>query len=60
MLKANKLMSRVSMLKANKLKNLEKTHLLMIGGLVVVAGMVLFLIVTQHGPAICSNASFCG
>jgi hypothetical protein len=49
-----------NMLKMDKLRSLEKTHMLMIGGLAVVAGIVLFLIVSQHGPAICSNASFCG
>lgn len=48
------------MLKMNELKNLGKTHLLMIGGLEVVGRMMIFLIVTQHGPAICINASFCG
>ena len=43
-----------------KLKNLEKTYLLMVGGLVVVAGIIILLVATQHGHAICSNASFCG
>jgi hypothetical protein len=48
------------MLKMNKLRNLDKTHILMIGGLAAVVGIILYIVVSQHGPAICVNASFCG
>ena len=55
------LKSGTNMLKImTRFKSLEKTHLLMIGGLVVVAGIIIFLVATQHGPATCNNASFCG
>jgi hypothetical protein len=48
------------MLKMNRLRNLDKTSMLMIGGLAVVIGIILYVVVSQHGPAICVNASFCG
>ena len=48
------------MLKMNRLKNLDRTYMLMIGGLAVVIGIVLYMVVSQHGPAICVNALRCG
>jgi len=46
------LSQQLNMLKMHKSKNLEKAHLLRIGGLVVVAGIIILLVATQHGPTI--------
>jgi hypothetical protein len=48
------------MLKMNRLRNLDKTYMFMLGGLAVVVGTILYIVVSQHGPAICANALRCG
>ncbi len=44
----------------DRLSKINRIHLLMIGGIAVVAGFMLYIVVTQHGPAICYNAAMCG
>jgi hypothetical protein len=44
----------------DRLRNLGKATLLMIGAVAAVAGIVGYLVLTTHGPSICTNAQFCG
>jgi hypothetical protein len=46
--------------KLHTLKNLCRVHLLMIGVLAVVAGLMLFLVVSHVGPVNCTNGFTCG
>ena len=43
-----------------RLRNLGRASLIMIGAVAAVAGTFLFIVLTHHGPAVCTNASFCG
>jgi hypothetical protein len=43
-----------------RIRNLGRTTLIMIGAVVAVGGTVLYIVLSHHGPAICANASFCG
>jgi hypothetical protein len=44
----------------DRLRNLGRATLLMIVAVAVVAGTVLFLVLSHHGPAYCANAAMCG
>jgi hypothetical protein len=44
----------------DRLRNLGKVTILMIGAVAAVAGIVGFIVLTTHAPAICTNAQFCG
>jgi len=50
----------MKMMKFDRIKKLDRVYLFMIGAVAVVAGVILYIIVMQHGPAICSNAATCG
>jgi hypothetical protein len=45
---------------SNRLSKINRVHLLMIGVIAIVAGIVGYFVLTTHGPAICTNAQFCG
>ncbi len=42
------------------IRNLGRTTLIMIGAVAAVGVTMLYIVLSHHGPAVCTNASFCG